>query len=76
MNKQAAREVAKIEALPRDMNGHTTDAYRGMAARSLTALHRSAPSKKVQGEIEQVIDRLGLRSACRTENGALVAIDL
>lgn len=73
MNKQTAREVQKIEALRDPKTGAIEgDNLRGYAARSLTAIHRAA-GPKVQAEIAQVIDRLGLWSAIRSDDGVLTA---
>lgn len=73
MNKATAREVQKIEALRDPMTGSVEgDDLRGYAARALTALHRAA-GPKVQAEISQVIDRLGLWSAIRSDDGVLTA---
>lgn len=73
MNKQTAREVQKIEALRDPKTGAIEgDNLRGYAARSLTAIHRAA-GPKVQAEISQVIDRLGLWSAIRSDDGVLTA---
>lgn len=72
MNKSTQREVNKIAALP-TVNGMTAPEHAAYAARSLTALHRAA-GPKVQRELEEVIDRLGLWNVIRTTNGVLTAL--